>query len=288
MAEGPWHFMKISFFLSGMFSFLVEFLAYWGMKMITIQIRDICRLSWGLAPPWRLSRGGLAYCGLYFGFLSWNLEVYPQICIGSFILRHTDTYFVEWHLFNSNVCIFPMKHHYLKVVWQEISWVLWISDPSLVTFKKPSHFEAGPGSGIISRTSRAEAGDPLTSPVGLMFGCLKQVQLSVVFLERVYVLRCSWFVICDLLFSSILGNMLGEMIQFDWHIFQLSENSYRRVVLLKKTQEGSVLLRRVPLINTAHTNLQHCLCSGQGRRCVGVAQPVVDSQGIMTSSKYCM
>ena len=82
--------------------------------------------------------------------------------------------------------------------------------------------------------------------------------------------------------------MLGEMIQFDWHIFQLSENSYRRVVLLKKAQEGSVLLRRVPLINTAHTNLQRCLCSGQGRRCVGVAQPVLDSHGIMTSSKYCM
>ena len=288
MAEGPWHFMKISFFLSGMFSFLVEFLAYWGMKMITIQIRDICRLSWGLAPPWRLSRGGLAYCGLYFGFLSWNLEVYPQICIGSFILRHTDTYFVEWYLFNSNVCIFPMKHHYLKVVWQEISWVLWISDPSLVTFKnlpilKPDQaVESSPGQVGLRRVTLWPHQLAWCLDAWNRYSCL------LFFLERVYVLRCSWFVICDLLFSSILGNMLGEMIQFDWHIFQLYENSYRRVVLLKKTQEGSVLLRRVPLINTAHTNLQHCLCSGQGRRCVGVAQPVVDSQGIMTSSKYCM
>lgn len=32
--------------------------------------------------------------------------------------------------------------------------------------------------------------------------------------------------------------MLGEMMKFDWHIFQLSENSYRRVVLLKKNEGG--------------------------------------------------
>lgn len=84
--RGPMTFHENLIFLSGMFSFLVEFLAYWGMKMINsaakttfpIQIRDICRLSWGLAPPWRLSRGGLAYCGLYFGFLPWNWRFTPK------------------------------------------------------------------------------------------------------------------------------------------------------------------------------------------------------------------
>ena len=128
--RGPMTFHSILIFLSGMFYFLVEFLAYWGMNMINaaakptfaIQIRDICRLSWGLAPPWRLSRGGLAYCGLYFLFLSWNWRFTPkfvEIWMNlSWKNQVTNTFSIPAYVFFYETPLLK------KVVWQEISQVL--------------------------------------------------------------------------------------------------------------------------------------------------------------------
>lgn len=174
-------------FLSGMFSF---FGGIFGIlrdeddkrccqkPYFPIQIRDICRLSWGLAPPWRLSRGGLAYCGLYFGFLSWNLEVYPQICIElhEFILisgsrskmdsriLHFETH---WHIFRWTVPLQSQRMYFsdetplLKsCVAGNFSSSFGFLIHHLFSFLKVSRFEPGPGSGIISRTSRAEAETP--------------------------------------------------------------------------------------------------------------------------------